>query len=82
MALSMRRIVMLLTVVAIVVAMMLVMAGTASAQAKFIPSPCSAGGGERDELGTVLLVPGEGNTGIVGVVCTGRPFPGFGEPTS
>ncbi len=84
MALSMRRIVMMLTVVAMVVAMMVVMAGTASAQAKFLPSPCFPEGfpaGGRDETGTVLLVPGKGNTGLDGIVCTGRPLPAF-EPTS
>ncbi len=81
MALSMRRIVMLLTVVAMMVAMM---AGTASAQARFIPLACftqafPAEG--RGEPGSVLLVPGESPNGN-GAVCTGRPIPGYGEPTS
>jgi hypothetical protein len=77
---------MLLTVVAMVVAMMVVMAGTASAQARFISPPLAcftqafpAEG--RDEPGSVLLVPGEAPNGN-GAVCTGRPIPGYGEPTS
>jgi hypothetical protein len=70
----MRRILMLLTVVAMMVAMMVVMAGTASAQATFVPTPCGFPPNvEREELGTFLLVPGEGPGGTH-LVCTGKPF--------
>jgi hypothetical protein len=62
---------MLLTVVAMMVAMMVVMAGTAFAQATFVPTGCTVVG--REEPGTSLLVPGEGPGGTH-YICTGRPF--------
>ncbi len=56
-----------------VVAMMVVMAGTTSAKAAFSRSACVLQPqAEREEDGTVLLIPGEGTN--EGKVCTGRPF--------
>ena len=71
----MRRIMLVVTVALVMAAMMAVMAGTASAQATFIPVACLPGApeSEREELGTLLLVPGEGPRGDP-FICTGRPF--------
>ncbi len=64
----MRRILVLLTVVAMMVAMMGVMAGTASARVTF-SSQCLIYG-EREEFGTIVLLP----TGANPFQCTGKPF--------
>ena len=66
----MRRILVLLTVVAMMVAMMGVMAGTASAQATFSFSCLIVSNAEREELGTIVLLP----TGTHPFQCTGKPF--------
>jgi hypothetical protein len=68
-----RRILRVMTMALVMAAMMAVMAGTASAKATFI-NPCLLPPeAEREELGTVAIVPGGGPQGD-NIVCTGKPF--------